>query len=446
MAPRTDGLQAHRGALLHFRSDPGGNAGNDTSFEYFEDGLLLIENGAVAAVGPAPSLSSTLPAGITVVDHGSDLLLPGFIDTHIHYPQTDVIASGGRQLLDWLQDYTFPAESKFVDAVHAQEVAGFFLDELVRNGTTTANVFCTVHAASVDAFFETARQRRMRMVAGKVLMDRNCPEYLRDTAEEGTRQSRELIERWHGKDRLLYAITPRFAPTSSEAQLAGAGQLAAEYPEVFIHSHLAENRTEIAWARELFPQARSYLDVYDRFGLLRERAVYAHCIHLDGIDRSRMAQSGAAVAFCPTSNLYLGSGLFDIAATDAAGLRFSIATDVGGGSSFSMLRTMSEAYKVAQLSGQHLTALRAFYLSTLGGARALGLEGRIGSFAVGAEADFIALDLCATPLLARRIAQSRSLEEKLLVLMTLGDDRAIRASYILGNQVYGAVSPKPSMQ
>ena len=445
MAPRTDGVQAHRGAILHFRSDPGGSAPSG-SFEYFAAGLLLIENGAVAAVGPAQALASTLPADITVVDHGSDLLLPGFIDTHIHYPQTDVIGSGGRQLLDWLRDYTFPAESKFADAAHAQEVAEFFLDELVRNGTTTANVFCTVHAASVEAFFEAARQRRMRMVAGKVLMDRNCPESLRDTAEEGTRQSRELIERWHGKDRLLYAITPRFAPTSSEAQLAGAGRLAAEYPEVFIHSHLAENRDEVAWAQELFPQARSYLNVYDRFGLLRDRAIYAHCIHLDGVDRDRMAQSGAAVAFCPTSNLYLGSGLFDIAAADAARLRFSIATDVGGGSSFSMLRTMGEAYKVAHLGGQHLTALRAFYLSTLGGARALGLEGRIGNFAVGAEADFIALDPCASPLLARRTAQSRTLEEKLQVLMTLGDDRTVRACYILGKQVYGAVSTVRSMQ
>jgi guanine deaminase len=445
MAPRTDGLQAHRGAILHFRADPGGSA-RDSSFEYVEDGLLLIENGLVAAVGPAQALSSTLPADLTVVDHGSDILLPGFIDTHIHYPQTDVIGSGGRQLLDWLQDYTFPVESKFAELAHGQEVAEFFLDELVRNGTTTANVFCTVHAASVDAFFTVAKRRRMRMVAGKVLMDRNCPEYLRDTADEGTRQSRELIERWHGEDRLLYAITPRFAPTSSEAQLAGAGQLAAQYPEVFIHSHLAENRDEIAWVKQLFPQARSYLDVYDRFGLLRDRAVYAHCIHLDGMDRERMARSGAAVAFCPTSNLYLGSGLFDVAAADAARLRFAIATDVGGGSSFSMLRTMGEAYKVAHLGGQHLTALRAFYLSTLGGARALGLEGRIGNFAVGAEADFIALDLCASPLLARRTAQSRTLEEKLQVLMTLGDDRAVRACYILGKQVSGAVSKVRSMQ
>lgn len=438
-------MQAHRGTLLHFLSDPLGS-GSPDSFEYIEDGLLLIDNGRVAAAGPAKSLAPNLPAGLPVVDHGSDILMPGFIDSHIHYPQTDVIGSGGRQLLDWLQDYTFPAEGRFADAVHAHEVAEFFLDELVRNGTTTALVFCTVHDASVEAFFQSAQQRRLRMIAGKVLMDRNCPAYLCDTAEEGTRQSRQLIQRWHGKDRLLYAITPRFAVTSSEAQLAAAGELAAEYPDVFIHSHLAENHDEIAWVKRLFPQSRSYLDVYDRFGLLRDRAVYAHCIHLDGPDRDRMAQSGSAAAFCPTSNLYLGSGLFDIAAADAAGMRFCMATDVGGGSSFSMLRTLGEAYKVAQLAGQHLTPLRAFYLATLGGARALGLEGRIGSFTAGAEADFIALDQCATPLLARRMAQSRTLEEKLLVLMTLGDDRAIKATYVLGRQIHGAAPPLRPVQ
>jgi guanine deaminase len=443
VALRTDVTQvsAHRGAILHFLSDPGNDAAPG-SFEFIEDGLLLVENGLVAAIGPTQALSSSLPGDMPVIDHGDDILLPGFIDTHIHYPQTDVIGSGGRQLLDWLQDYTFPAERTFADATHAREVAEFFLDELARNGTTTAMVFCTVHETSVNAFFEAAQQRHMRMIAGKVLMDRNCPEYLRDSASEGTRASRELLERWHGHERLLYAITPRFAATSTEAQLAGAGQLAREYPDVFIHSHVAENRDEIAWVKKLFPQARSYLDVYDGYGLLRERAIYAHCIYLDETDRHRMAKTGAAAAFCPTSNLYLGSGLFDIAAADAARMRFSVATDVGGGSSFSMLRTLGEAYKVAQLTGQHLAPLRAFYLATLGAARALGLDHRIGHFSVGAEADFIALDLGATALIARRTAQSRTLAEKLLVLMTLGDDRVIRRTYILGRQVHGAAAPE----
>jgi guanine deaminase len=347
-----------------------------------------------------------------------------------------VIASGGRQLLDWLRDYTFPHEAQFSDLGHAREVAEFFLNELIRNGTTTALVFCTVHRASVEAFFDAAARRGMRMIAGKVLMDRNSPENLRDSATEGERDTRELIEAWHGRDRLHYAITPRFAPTSTEEQLRSAGRLAREYPDVFIQTHLAENRDEIAWVKQLFPTARDYVGVYEQHGLLRDKSVYAHCIHLSHDERARMAQAGAAAAFCPTSNLYLGSGLFDIAATDAAGLRFSVATDVGGGTSFSMLRTMSEAYKVAQLSGQHLSPIRAFYLATLGGACSLGLEARIGRFAPGLEADFIVIDPNATPLLARRMSQSQTLTEKLLVLMTLGDDRAIRHTYILGRRAH----------
>jgi guanine deaminase len=363
--------------------------------------------------------------------------MPGFIDTHIHYPQVDVIGCGGRQLLDWLHDYTFPVEREFADAGHAREVADVFLDELVRNGTTTALVFCTVHAASVEAFFAAAERRDMRMIAGKVLMDRNAPDFLLEPASEGDRASRELIARWHGRKRLSYAITPRFAITSSDEQLALAGALAREFPDTYIHSHLAENLAEIETVQRLFPTARSYLEVYDRAGLVRDRAVYAHCIHLDTADRTRMAQAGAAAAFCPTSNLHLGSGLFDIAATDAARLRFSVATDVGGGTSFSMLRTLGEAYKVAQLTGQRLSPLRAFYLATLGAARCLGLEHKVGSFAPGTEADFVALDLRATPLLARRMTRARTISEILLLLMTLGDDRAISGTWILGHRVHG---------
>jgi guanine deaminase len=431
--------------MLRFFSDPGVHD-DPGSFEFTEDGLLLVENGRVAAAGPARELLPSLPANIPVVEHGNNILMPGFVDTHIHYPQTDVIGSGGRQLLDWLEDYTFPAERRFSDAVHAQEVAEFFLDELVRNGTTTALAFCTVHPASVEAFFQAAARRRMRMIAGKVLMDRNCPTYLRDSPSTGERDSRELLEKWHGRERLQYAITPRFAATSSEAQLESAGRLAQEFPDTLIQSHAAENRDEVAWVKQLFPQARSYLDVYDRYGLLRERAIYAHCIHIDRTDRERMAQTGAAAAFCPTSNLYLGSGLFDIAAADAAGMRFSIATDVGGGTSFSMLRTLGEAYKVAQLSGQHLSPLRAFYLATLGGARNLGLDDRIGCLAAGSEADFIVLDLRATALIARRTAQSLTLAEKLLVLMTLGDDRAIAGTYILGRRAHPTMASPRNMR
>jgi guanine deaminase len=434
MAARTELstiTSAHRGAILHFRHDPG-SRDDAGACEYFADGLLLINEGHVAALGPAAELLPSLPKNTPITGHPDQLLLPGFIDTHIHYPQTDVIASGGKQLLDWLEDYTFPAERKFADALHAREVAGFFLDELLRNGTTTAQVFGTVHKVSVDEFFLAAEQRQLRMVAGKPLMDRNCPEFLRDTASSGEQESRELIAQWHGRGRLHYAITPRFAPTSTLAQLESIGRLAREYPDVFIHSHLAENRAEIAWVKELFPDSRSYLDVYDHYGLLRERATYAHCIYLDDQDRRRMAESGAAAAFSPTSNLYLGSGLFNLDATDAAGMKYALATDVGGGSSFSMLRTMGEAYKVAQLQGQRLTPLRAFYLATLAGANILGLADRIGSLLPGREADFIALDLKATPLIARRTAQCKTLTELLLVLMTLGDDRCVAETWVLG--------------
>ncbi len=431
----TASISAHRGAILYFVSDPG-HTDDPDSYVFHPDGILLIENGLVAAVGPADSVLPTLPANVSVTHHGEGVLMPGFIDTHIHYPQMDVIGSGGRNLLEWLEHFTFPAEREFANAGHAREVASAFLDELVRNGTTTALVFCTVHRTSVDAFFEVAQARNMRMIAGKVLMDRNCPEYLRDTPLTGERDSRELLEKWHGCDRLHYAITPRFAATSSPEQLASAGRLARDFNDAFIQSHVAENREEVSWVKELYPHARSYLDVYDHHGLLRERAVYAHCIYLDSTDRRRMAQSGAGAAFCPSSNLFLGSGLFDIEAADRAAMRFSIATDVGGGNHFSLLRTLGDAYKVAQMGGHPLAPLRAFYLATLGAARILGLENRVGSFKIGCEADFIVLDPGASELLARRMTRSRTLADKLLVLMSLGDDRVIRHTYVLGNRVH----------
>jgi guanine deaminase len=424
---------AHCGSILHFHTDPGlrDDAG---AYEYWERGVLIIADGHIEAVGPATELLGTVSGHMPMIDHGERLIMPGFIDTHIHYPQTDVIASDGRNLLDWLERYTYPAEQLFADADHARAVAEFFLDELLRNGTTTAQVLCTVHKSSVQSFFRAAAERGLRMIAGKVLMDRHCPPGLCDSAAEGERDTRELIETWHGQERLHYAITPRFAATSSIEQLHSAGQLAARYPDVFIHSHLAENRDEVRWIRELYPDSRSYLDVYDRFGLLRDRATYAHCIYMDAADRQRMAASGAGAAFAPSSNLYLGSGLFDLEASDAAGMRFALASDVGGGSSFSMLRTMGEGYKVAQMLSQQLPPLRAFYLATLAGARMLGLADRIGRFAPGMEADFIVLDPRATPLLARRMAQSHTLTERLLLWMILGDDRAIAATYVLGER------------
>lgn len=421
---------AYRGTIVHFLGDPGREP--DGAVEVFDDGMLIVQAGIVRAVGRYDDLRAQLDPHAPLLDYRGCLLMPGFVDTHIHYVQTDVIASPGKDLLDWLERYTFPAERRFADPQHARAVADFFLDELIRNGTTTALVYGSVHEASVDAFFEAAQSRGMRMIAGKSLMDRYCPEDLRDTPESGYRETAALLERWNGVDRLNGAITIRFAVTSSPAQFERTAELARAYPDAHVHSHVAENVDEIAWVRRLFPERRSYLDVYDHYGLLRPRAVYAHCIHLDAEDRARMGASGAAAAFSPTSNLFLGSGLFDLAAADAVGMHVGMATDVGGGTSFSMLRTLAEAYKVVQMTQQRMSAARAFYFATLGGARALGLDDRIGSFLPGREADFVVLDPAATPIAARRDAQARSIEERLFLLMMLGDDRSVRATVIGG--------------
>ena len=432
--------RAFRASILHFRDDPG-SAPGAASHEYLEDGVLVIEGGRVARTGPAVALLKSLPRETEVVDRRGSLVMPGFIDAHIHYSQTDVIASAGRNLLHWLENYIFPEEARFANRAHASEVAEFFLDELARHGTTTALVFGTVHRESADAIFEAAEKRGLRLAAGQVMMDRHCPEGLRCAPEDIRRDVRSLAERWDGRGRLHYAITPRFAITSSDEQLRLAGELARAHPNAFVHSHLAEHPEEVAKVRELFPGTRSYLDVYDRYGLLRERAIYAHCLHLDREDRRRMAATGAAAAFCPTSNLFLGSGLFDIAATDEAGMSFAMATDVGAGTSFSLLKTLADAHKVAQLQGQSFTALRGFYLATLGGARALRLDDRIGSFAPGREADFIVLDPEATPLLARRMRSARTLEERLFAWMVLGDERAVRECYVMGERAAPASRP-----
>jgi guanine deaminase len=427
-------LTVYRSSIVHCLQDPGDD--DKHAVEYLDDGLLLISNGRVEAIGEADVLLPMLPDDIDVLDYRGRLIMPGFIDTHIHFSQTDIIASYGKQLLEWLETYVFPAERRFEQAVYATEVAEFFVDELLRNGTTSALVLGTVHAQSVDAIFKAAQHRNMRLIAGKVLMDRNCPEDLQDTPESAYRDSKSLIERWHGQDRLGYAITPRFAPTSSNEQLRRAGDLASEHPDTWIHTHVAENTSEVAWVAKLFPEARSYLDVYQRFDLLRDRSVLAHCIHLDKPDRQALASSGAAMAFCPTSNLFLGSGLFDMDAARAVNARIGLGTDVGAGSSFSMLQTLAEAYKVAQLSGQTLSPQRALYLATLGSAKALYIDDQVGNLAVGKEADFVVIDWECTPLMARRTRGTKQWTEKLFALFILGDDRAIAETVINGVSVY----------
>jgi guanine deaminase len=424
-------VQAYRASLLTFHADP---AFAEQAHTWIEDGLLVVEDGRIQAAGDYAALAPTLAPDTPVADYRGHIITPGFIDTHLHFPQTDMIASPAPGLLPWLDTYTFPTERRFGDPAHARAGAEFFLDELLRNGTTTALVYCSVHKESADAFFEASAARNLRMAGGKVLMDRNCPDFLQDTAD--LRDSEDLIKRWHKQGRSLYAITPRFAPTSTEAQLAATGELARAYPDTFIQTHVSENQDECTWVGQLFPQRRSYLDVYEHYGLMRPRAMFGHCIWLDDTDFARLAETGSAIAHCPTSNLFLGSGLFDMKRADNAGSMVSLGTDVGAGTSFSMLQTMNEAYKVARLKGSYLPALRMFYLATLGAARSMQLEGTIGTLVPGAEADFIVLDPKATPLLARRTAHAASLEETLFALALLGDDRAIRATYAAGACVH----------
>jgi len=424
-----------RGSILHFLRDPGAEA-DPAAWQYWDDGCLKIVDGSVAAIGAADQILRSRGAQDALHDHRGKLILPGFVDTHVHSAQVDVIASYGRQLLDWLNDYTFPAERAFADPDHARKIAALFLDTLLRHGTTSAAVYPTVYKQSVEAFFEAAQQRNLRMVCGKIMMDRNSPDYLRDDVAGAEADCRDLIQRWHGTDRLGYALTPRFAPTSSPEQLAMIGRLYAEIPGVWMQTHLAENIDEIRWVKELFPDARSYLDVYDRFGLLGPRSVFAHCIHLDEADRARFVASQSAMSFCPTSNLFIGSGFFDLEAARRLGVRVGLATDVGGGTSYSMLQTLAEAYKVLMTHGQRLNAWRGLWLATLGGAECLSLDDRIGNFAIGKEADCVVLDCAATPVLDRRMQVAKTVEERLFALMMLGDDRAVAASYVMGKEAW----------
>jgi guanine deaminase len=353
----------------------------------------------------------------------------------VHYPQTEMIASYGEQLLEWLENYTFPFERQFSDFEHGKKVAKFFLDQLLEAGTTTALVFGTVHKESVEAFFTIAQQKKLRMICGKVLMDTNCPDYLSDTAQSGYDDSKALIEKWHNTDRLQYAITPRFAPTCSRDQLDKAGQLLAENPSVYLHTHLSENKTEVAWVKDLFPDNEGYLDVYDQSQLLGRRSVFAHGVHLHDSECQRLGETDSAIAFCPSSNLFLGSGLFNLKQAQKYDINLGLGSDIGAGTTFSMLSTINEGYKTQQLRGNPLSPFKSFYLATLGGAIALDLEGTIGNFTKGAEADFIVLDYHATPLMERRMQHCKNLSEKLFILSMLGDERHVKATHIMGERV-----------
>jgi guanine deaminase len=425
-------LTGYRAELLSVPRDP--RTAGAEAVVHHADGLLVVEDGTIAAAGDFAETAARFP-GLAVRHYPGKLVTPGFVDTHVHFAQTDSIASYGLQLLDWLEQHIFPAEQAFADPAHARATADFFLGELLRNGTTSALVFATVHAASVDALFDAAKARGMRILSGKVLMDLG-PEGLRDTPESGRAQSEALIARWRGRGRLGYAIMPRYSLSCSDAQLAAAGEMLAAHPGVLLHTHMAENATELAMVAERFGEAPDYLAVYEAFGLVGPRSVFAHCIHMEDAALARMAGAGAAAALCPTSNLFLGSGLFDLARLDAAGVRLGLGTDVGAGTSFSLLATLGEAYKVCQLRGQALDPFRALHLATAGGAAILGIGDRVGALAPGMEADFLVLDPAATPLLARRTA-GRALADRLFALQVLGDDRAIHATYVAGRLAHG---------
>jgi guanine deaminase len=425
-----------RGRVLSFVDEPQ-SIDDSTSYKYIEDGSVEIEGGAIVRVGP---FEGSHDAPSAVIDHRPNLILPGFIDPHIHFPQMQVIGSYAAALLEWLNTYTFVEEQKFGDEAHATRIASLFFDELIRHGTTTAAAYCSVHPQSVDAFFSEAARRDMLMIGGKVMMDRNAPQALLDTAQSGYDQTRTGIEKWHGKGRALYAITPRFAITSTPDQMEAAETLAREFPDCHIQTHLSENLAEIEFARELFPNLMDYTGIYERYHLLGPKTLLGHCIHLNHRECEVLAETRSVAVFCPTSNMFIGSGLFDYDRLHSRGVRIAVATDVGGGTSYSMLRTLDEGYKVLQLRGQRLNPLRSFFHMTLGNARALSLEGTIGSLVPGAAADVVVLDAQATPQMALRMETVSTLAQELFLLLTCGDDRAVVETYVAGRAMKSALA------
>ncbi len=423
-----------RGRVLSFIREPQ-DISDTASYIYHEDGALLVENGLIKAVGDYAFVATQKSPDAPETDHRPHLILPGFIDTHIHFPQSQVVASYAAELLDWLNDYTFIEEQKYADEQFGEHIAERFIDELLRHGTTTVVAYGSVHPQSVDAFFRASERLNMRNIAGKVMMDRNAPVALCDTAQSGYDDSKALIARWHGKGRLDYAITPRFAITSTPAQLEAAQALVREHPECYVQTHLSENHAEIEFTCSLYPDAPDYTGIYEHYGLLGDKTLLGHSIHLSEREIKTLAESRSVAVFCPTSNMFLGSGLFDRDRLRDAGVRIGVATDIGGGTSWSMLRTLDEGYKVLQLRGQRLNPLSSFYMMTLGNAQALSMADRIGTLDAGTEADFVILDSRATSAMRLRMDAGSNLAQELFLLQTLGDDRAIVETYVAGQPV-----------
>ncbi len=422
-----------RGRTLSFLREPL-EAADEAACAYVEDGAVLVRDGKIVDVGAYRDVRARAAASVAEIDHRPCLLLPGFIDAHAHFPQMQVIASYGAELLDWLENYTFPEETRFSDSQHGRRIARLFLDEAIRHGTTTVAAYCSVHKASAEAFFEESHARDMLNIAGKVMMDRNAPPALTDTPQSGYDDTKALIADWHGRGRQLYAITPRFAITSTPEQMEMAGALVAEHPECHMQTHLSENLAEIEWTAELYPQAKDYTDVYARYGLLGPKSLFGHCIHLSEREADAMSESGSIAVFCPTSNLFLGSGLFDYQRYRARAnpLRIAVATDVGGGTNYSMLRTMDEGYKVIALNGRKLNPLASFWQITRGNAEALSIADRAGTLEPGSDADIVVLDAGATPAMRLRMETVETIAEELFLLQTLGDDRTVKEVYVAG--------------
>lgn len=425
-----------RGAILHFLSNP--NQTSTQSYQYVEDGLLIVKDNKIAKIGRWNDLKNQIPSSSKVTHYQNGLILPGFIDSHIHYPQLDMIAANsGGKLLQWLDTYTFPFEEKFKNKKYAADVANFFLDELLRNGTTTAMIFTTIYPDAIDSLFEAAKKRQMRIITGQVLGDQNLPPKLIQSPEQAIQQTEKLIHKWHNRPdaRTLYAITPRFAPTTSDTLFKKIEKLKQKHPDIYIHTHISENAEETKWSNKLF-DTDNYLDIYDRYHLLGSKTLLAHGVFLTETEEKRMHDTQTAVAFCPTSNLFLGSGLFNLNIAEKNGVPVGLGTDVGAGTSFSLLQTLNNAYKVSQMQNQTLSPMAGFYLATLGSATALNLQDKLGNFLPGKEADFVVLNIeGATPLLKRRLRYAKSLDDKLFVLMTLGDDRSIIATYVNGSRI-----------
>ena len=424
-----------RGRVLSFNSAPQ-SMDDYASYLYIEDGGIALENGKIIAVGEFADVHQA-KAHANIIDHRPHLIFPGLIDPHIHFVQMQVVGSYAAALLEWLNKYTFVEEQKFNDPVHGEFIASAFFDEMIRHGTTSASAYCSVHSASAEAFFAEAEKRNMAMIAGKCMMDRNCPEGLRDNPQRGYDETKALIEKWHGCGRLHYAITPRFAITSSPEQLEMARALVKEYPECYVQTHLSENDAEIAFTKELYPEHKDYLSIYEHYGMLGKKSLFGHAIHLSESEKAMMTETGSVAVSCPTSNLFLGSGLFDLEATNKANVRCAVATDIGGGTSYSMLKTFDEFYKVQQMSGNRLNPLMSFYMMSLGNARALSLEDNIGTLEAGSDADIVVLNSSATPAMAIRAKTITELPEELFLLQTMGDDRAVVETYVAGVAMKG---------